>query len=79
VLLVATGVPRGASATERISVKEADHPCMALMQPTLKKERKKAHRIRAKDIESQILAFTNDLGRNPRMQETLECLMRQSD
>ena len=72
-------VPSSAFAAKDVAEEAAFHPCMALMEPTLRMERKKAARIRIKDFDARILAFTNQLGRNPKMQATLECLMRQSD
>ena len=78
-LLGATLLPTSAIAARNVSDNTTFHPCMALMQPTLRKEQKKAAQIRVKDLDARMLAFTNQLGRNPRMQATLECLMRQDD
>ena len=79
VILGSAFAPSQGSAAQHYTLKQGSqaHPCFALVRPAMKKQRSKARRIPARDIEKRILGITNDLGRNPRMHEALECLMRQ--
>ena len=79
VILGSAFAPSHGLAAKHYTLKPGNqaHPCFALVRPVMKRERHKARRIPARDIEKRILAITEDLGRNPRMHEALECLMRQ--
>lgn len=56
--------------------KSQPHVCAGLIEPTLNRARRTTRKMAARNIQSQMIDITKILGREPKLQEALECLMR---